>query len=167
MHGHLKRGFQFHIQISDDDNRLTSAVILYFSFIEASSLVSEVLLKRRCKRRGNGACNQKIAPENGASNGACNQRANCEMVPSMAPVMAPGLAPTMAPATSAQTARWRSGNGAWTSAWKRRDGARKRPPEWRQTSPPNQRPSSALIQSALQGKIKIFLLRVEAGLYFV
>ena len=105
MHGHLKRGFQFHIQISDDDNRLTSVVILYFSFIEASSLVFEA----RLKRRGNDTCNQKIAPKNGAfngaSNGACNQCANSEMVPSMAPVMAPGLAPTMAPATSAQTAR--------------------------------------------------------------
>ena len=146
-------------------------MILYFSFIEASSLVFEA----RLKRRGNDTCNQKIAPKNGAfngaSNGACNQCANSEMVPSMGPVMPPGLAPTMAPATSAQTARWCSDNGAWIGAWKRRDGTgngvRKRPPDWRQTSPPNQRPSSALIQLALQGKIKIFLLRVEVGLYFV
>ena len=54
IHGHLKREFQFHIQISDNDNRLTSAVILYFSFIEASNLVSEARLKQPA-----------MAPENG------------------------------------------------------------------------------------------------------
>ena len=54
IHGHLKREFQFHIQISDNDNRLTSAVILYFSFIEASNLVSEACLKQPA-----------MAPENG------------------------------------------------------------------------------------------------------
>ena len=46
IHGHLKREFQFHIQISDNNNRLTSVVILYFSFIETSNLVSEARPKR-------------------------------------------------------------------------------------------------------------------------
>ena len=58
IYGHLKREFQFHIQISDNDNRLTVAVILYFSFIEASNLVSEARLKRPVMA-------STMAPENG------------------------------------------------------------------------------------------------------
>ena len=50
----LKKEFQFHIQISDNDNRLTSAVILYFSFIEASNLVSKAHLKRPVMTPENG-----------------------------------------------------------------------------------------------------------------
>ena len=46
LNNHLKREFQFHIQICDNDNRLTSAVILYFSFIEASNRLYEARLKR-------------------------------------------------------------------------------------------------------------------------
>ena len=58
IHGHLKREFQFYIQISDNDNRLTSVVILYFSFIEASNLVYEARLKRP-------AMVPAMVPENG------------------------------------------------------------------------------------------------------
>ena len=58
IHGHLKREFMFHIQIRDNDNRLTSVVILYFSFIEASNLVSDACLKRL-------AMAPTMAPQNG------------------------------------------------------------------------------------------------------
>ena len=54
FNNHLKREFQFHIQICDNDNRLTSVVILYFSFIEASNLVYEARLKRPVMAPKNG-----------------------------------------------------------------------------------------------------------------